>query len=153
MFRSMIARALLLMTILFGLTTGHVAADTPADVEQILRDIRQDRPVPTLAYLHQTASANADCASYQGTDRAIDIRVETHPNSARVASLLLQIPGADQTRQILPAVSRVLGPPHASDPKHSAYGWDWPTYRTASVHYVPGGSNQAGFTVVSLFYR
>lgn len=153
MFRSMIARTLLSMTLLFGLTSGRVAADTPADVEQVLRDIRQDRPVPTLAYLHQSASINADCASYQGTYHAIDITVETHPNSARVASLLLQIPGADQTKQILPAVSRVLGPPHASDPKHSAYGWDWPKYRAVSMHYAPSSSPHAGFTVVSLFYR
>jgi hypothetical protein len=48
---------------------------------------------------------------------------------------------------------RVIGPPHASEPKHSVYGWEWPAYRTASLHYAPGGGGQAGFTIVSLLYR
>ena len=151
--RPSIAHRILSTLFLFWLTIGRVAADPAAAVEQILREIRQDRPVPTLTYLHQTASINAACAYFQGQYRAIDITVETHPNSARVASLLLHIPGADQTQQILPAVSRVLGPPQASDPKHSTDGWEWPTYRTASVHFAPGGGGQPGFTVVSLFYR
>lgn len=153
MLMRVIVHPILSTMLLFCLSTGHLAAHPAADVEQILRAIRQDRPVPTLDYLRRAASINADCAYFRGQYRTIDITVETHSNSARVASILLHIPGADQTQQILPAVSRVLGPPQASDPKQSSYGWEWPTYRTASVHHAPGGDGQAGFTVVSLFYR
>jgi hypothetical protein len=34
-----------------------------------------------------------------------------------------------------------------------APSWDWPEYRAASLHYVPGGSGAPGQTIVSLFYR
>ncbi|WP_295408222.1 hypothetical protein [uncultured Thiocystis sp.] len=148
-----IALRILSTLFLFWLSAGRVVADPAADVEQILRVIRQDQPVPSLHYLRRAESINAACAYFRGQYRAIDITVETRPHSDSVASILLQIPGADQTQQILPAVSRVLGPPHASDPKQSTYGWAWPTYRTASVHYAPGGGGQAGFTVVSIFER
>ena len=148
-----LARTILLMLTLFWLAPLVAAADPAADVEQILRDIRQDQPMPTLDYLRQATPINRDCAYFQGEYRGIGITVETHPHSPRVASLLLQLPGPNQTRQLLPAVARVLGPPQASDPKHSVYGWEWAAYRTASLHYAPGGGGQAGFTIVSLFYR
>jgi hypothetical protein len=130
-----------------------LCADLAADVEQILRGIRQDQPVPKLDYLLGVEPINADCAYYRGQYHGIDVAVETHPNNNRVASVLLQLAGPDQTRLVLPAVTRVIGPPHSSDPKHSAYSWDWPDYRTASVHYAGGGAGNDGFTIVSLFYR
>lgn len=139
--------------ILVFLTGAAWCADLSADVELVLRDIRQDRPVPKLDYLRQAESINSDCAAYRGQYHGIDVTVETHPNNNRVASVLLQLAGPDQTRLVLPAVARVIGPPHASDPKHSAYSWDWPDYRTASVHYAGGGAGNDGFTIVSLFYR
>ncbi|TCT20153.1 hypothetical protein EDC35_10680 [Thiobaca trueperi] len=150
---AMTARHILLMLALCCLAPLAAMADPAADVEQILRDIRQDEPVPQRDDLRRVASINADCAYFEGEYRGIRITVETHPNSSRVASLLLQIPGPDQTRQILPAVARVLGSPQASDPKHAVYGWEWAAYRTASLHYAPGADGQAGFTIVSLFYR
>ena len=149
----MSARTLALLLTLFGFAPLVAVADPAADVERILRDIRQDEPAPKLDYLHRATPINADCAYFQGQYLGIEITVETHPNSSRVASLLLQLPGPDQTRQILPAVARVLGPPRTRDPRHSVYGWEWPAYRTASLHYAPGGGGQAGFTIVSLFYR
>lgn len=135
------------------LTFGAVQADPAAEVEQVLDSIRQDRPVPRLDYLHRVAPINPGCAAFEGRYGAVAIFVETHPDSPRVASLLLQIPGPDQTRALLPAVSRVLGPPHGQDRRQSVYGWDWPNYRAASLHYAPGGSGMPGLTIVSLFYR
>lgn len=128
-------------------------ADPVTDVEQVLRDIRQDQPVPSLDYLHPAAPMNPGCRAFEGWYGAVAIQVETHPDSPRVASLLLQIPGPDQTRALLPAVSRVLGAPHSQDRHQSVYGWDWPEYRAASLHYAPGGTGAPGLTIVSLFYR
>lgn len=145
-------RAVLTVTLVF-LTHAAVCADPATDVEQVLRDIRQDRPVPTLEYLQPVEPINADCAYYRGQYHGIDVTVETHPNNNRVASVLLQLAGPDQTRLVLPAVARVIGQPHASDPKHSTYSWDWPDYRTASVHYTRGRTAKDGLTIVSLFYR
>ncbi|MBK1718655.1 hypothetical protein CKO27_13565 [Thiocystis violacea] len=141
------------MIALILLTSRVVAADLAADVEKVLREIRQDQPIPELAYLRPAEPVNADCGYFLGRYRAIEISVETHPNSPRVASILLRIPGPDQTQWILPAVTRVIGPPHSSDPKQSIHGWEWPKYRTASVHYAGQGATDAGFTIVSLFYR
>ncbi len=156
-FRSSLASALsrgaLLFMALIFLHPPVFAADTAANVEQVLRDIRQDQPVPALDYLHRTESLNADSGYFSGRYGDIDITVETHPNSDRVSSILLQIAGPDRTREILPAVSRVIGPPSSNDRKHSIYGWEWPKYRTASVHYADGGGGKDGLTVVSIFYR
>lgn len=146
-------RCIILTIVLIILTTVAVAADIPVDVEKILQEIRQDQPVPTLDYLQQAKPINVDCAYYRGDYHGIAITVETHPKSHRVASVLLQITGADRTRQILPAVKRVIGPPRYSRPKESHYGWEWPNYRTASVHYAKGMKPGEGFTIVSLFYQ
>lgn len=146
-------RYIILIIALLMLTTTAIAADDSADVEKILREIPQDKPVPTLDYLERTKSINVDCAYYRGSYHGIEITVETHPKSSRVASVLLQIPGADQTRQILPAVTRVIGPPHYSKPKESHYGWEWANYRAASVHYAKGLKPGEGFTIISLFYQ
>ncbi|MGQ9659412.1 MAG: hypothetical protein ACUVQI_05615 [Thermochromatium sp.] len=139
--------------LLMLLTFGTVQADPIADVERILSDIRQDQPVPHLDYLHPVAPMNPGCALFEGRYDTIAIQVETHPDSLRVASLLLEIPGPDRTRALLPTVSRVLGPPHGQDRNPSSYSWNRPEYRTASLHYVPGGSGTPGQTIVSLFYR
>jgi hypothetical protein len=144
---------IILVIVLVMLTTVTIAADIPLDVEKILRDIRQDQPVPTLDYLQRAKSINVGCAYYRGDYNGIEITVETLPNSQRVASVLLQIPGMDRTQQILPAVKRVIGPPHYSSPKESRYGWEWPNYRTASFHYARGIKPGEGFTIVSLFYQ
>ena len=85
--------------------------------------------------------------------RDIGITVETHPNSDRVVSLLLQVPGPDRTKEIFPAVKRVIGPPRYVRPKKSEYGWEWADFRAASVHYVRGTNGKEGSTIVSLFYR
>jgi hypothetical protein len=146
-------RHIVLTIALIMLTAVSVAADIPADVEKILREIRQDQPLPTLDYLKQAKPINIDCAYYRGDYHGIGITVETHPNSQRVASVLLQLPGADRTGQILPAVRRVIGPPRYSRPKESRYGWEWPHYRTASVHYAKGIKPNEGLTIVSLFYQ
>lgn len=154
--RSTIRRiAILLATLVFTLFANTaVYADSEQDVEKILREIHQDQPVPKLDYLKQTKSINADSSYYQGRYNGIKVAVETHPNSTRVASILLSIEGPDQTRAILPAVIRVLGPPKTSDPKNDIYGWSWPGYRTASVHNAPNGdSGTKGMTTVSIFYR
>ena len=146
-------RGVVLTMALILATPAAVGADVAGDVEHVLRDIRQDSPVQKLDYLRRADPINADCAYYRGRYNGIDVTVETHPNSDRVASVLLKLPGPDQTRLILPAVTRVIGPPHASDRKQSNYGWDWPNYRTGSVHYAGGGATKEGFTIVSLFYR
>ena len=146
-------RGVVLTMALVVLTPAAVGADLAGDVEHVLRDIRQDSPVQKLDYLQRADPINAGCAYYRGRYNGIDVTVETHPNSDRVASVLLKLPGPDQTRLILPAITRVIGPPHASDPKQSNYGWDWPDYRTGSVHYAGGGATKEGFTIVSLFYR
>lgn len=146
-------RGLLLAMALVFIPHTAAHADRGLDVEQILRDIRQDQPVPTLAYLHKAEPINLDCAYYRGRYRGIEVTVETHPGSNRVASVLLQLPGPDQTHVVAPAVARVIGPPHGSDPKQSTYGWDWANYRSASVHYAKGGRPEEGLTIVSLFYR
>jgi hypothetical protein len=136
---------------MFG--SAALAGEIGADVEKILRDIRQDQPVPAVAYLTKAEPVNVDCTYYRGNYRDIEISVETHPNSQRVASILLQIPGPDRTKELLPAVKRVIGPPRASNPKQSEYGWEWPKYRTASLHYVKGAKPGEGSTIVSIFYR
>jgi len=146
-------RGVVLTTALLLLTHAAVCADLAVDLEKVLRDIRQDSPVPKLDYLQRADPINVDCAYYRGRYHGIDVTVETHPNSDRVASVLLKLAGPDQTRLILPAVARVIGPPHVSDRKQSNYGWDWSDYRTASVHYAGGGEAKEGFTIVSLFYR
>lgn len=146
-------RGIVLTAALVFLARGALCADHAANVEQVLRDVRLDHPVPKLDYLQQAQSINAECAYYRGRYQGIEVTVETHPNSNRVASVLLNLPGPDQTRLVLPAVARVLGPPHTSDAKQSTYGWDWPDYRTASVHYVGGGETGEGYTIVSVFYR
>ena len=148
-----LSRGALWSLLLIPLTFGIVQADPIAEVERILDDIRQDQPVPNLDYLHRVAPINPGCAAFEGQYGAIDIQVETHPDSPRVASLLLRIPGPDQTRALLPTVSRVLGAPHSQDRRQSVYGWDWPDYRAASLHYAAGGSGAPGQTIVSLFYR
>lgn len=146
-------RGLLLATTLVFIPPVAAHTDRALDVEQILRDIRQDHPVPTLDYLREVEPINIECAYYRGDYQGIEVSVETHPQSNKVASILLQIPGSNQTRRIVDAVARVIGPPHVSDPEQSHYGWDWPNYRTASVHYAAGGEIQSGLTVVSFFYR
>jgi len=142
-----------LAVILFMLPLAAIAADVSADVEKVLREIRQDKPVPSLDYLRRGEPINADCAYWRGAYRGIAITVETHPGSDRVASLLLEIPGADRTKEIFPAVRRVIGPQRYKKPKQSEYGWEWPDFRTASLHYVKGARPGEGTTVVSLFYR
>lgn len=144
---------LLFATALVLIPQAAAHADLARAVEQILRDIRQDHPVPVLDYLQGVEPINPGCAYYRGHSRGIEVTVETQPGSRKVASVLLQIPGPDRTPLVVPAVARVIGPPHASDPKQSTYGWDWPNYRSASVHYVGGGAQQEGLTIVSLFYR
>jgi hypothetical protein len=139
------------MIIMLGYTA--VASDIPADVEKILREIRQDQPVPALSYLKRAKSINQGCAYYRGNYNGIEITVETHLDSNRVSSVLLQISGEDRTKQVLPAVKRVIGSPRYSSPKESQYGWEWPKYRSASVHYVRGDKSGEGITVVSLFYQ
>lgn len=146
-------RGLILLAVLSTVVPGARGADVAADVGHILGAVRQDSAVPKLDYLQASQPINADCAYYLGRYRDIEIKVETHPNSNRVASILLEIPGGDQTRLVLPAVSKVLGPPHSRDPKHSAYGWEWPDFRTASVHYAAGEKGKNGLTIVSIFYR
>ena len=148
-----LSRGALWSLLLIPLTFGIVQADPIAEVERILDDIRQDQPVPNLDYLHHVAPINPGCAAFEGQYGSVAIQVETHPDSLRVASLLLRIPGPDQTRALLPAVSRVFGAPHSQDRRQSVYGWDWPDYRAASLHYAPGGSGAPGQTIVSLFYR
>ncbi len=135
------------------LGTPALAGEIGADVEKILRDIRQDQPVPAVTYLTKTEPVNVNCTYYRGNYQGIKISVETHPNSQRVASVLLQIPGPDRTKQVFPAVKRAIGPPRSSNPKKSEYGWEWPNYRTASLHYAKGAGSGTGTTVVSLFYR
>ncbi len=129
------------------------AGDVGGDVEKMLREIRQDKPVPSVPYLKKAEPMNAGCAYYRGSYHGIRVAVETHPNSNRIASILLKIPGPDRTRQILPAVTGVIGPPRSRNPKASEYGWEWPNYRTASVHYTKGTKSGQGYTIVSLFYR
>ncbi|PKN96248.1 MAG: hypothetical protein CVU43_21675 [Chloroflexi bacterium HGW-Chloroflexi-5] len=153
MFRKLICRCTILTAVTIMLVSVAFASDIPADVERILREIRQDQPAPALSYLKSAKSVNHGCAYYRGTYNGIAITVETHPDSNRVASVLLKIPGADVTKNILPAVKRVIGPPRYSSPKESQYSWEWPKYRSASVHYVRGGKPGYGFTIVSLFYR
>jgi len=140
--------ALISALLLFFFSSMALAADA-ADVEQILSDIRQDKPVPRLDYLKKALPINADSAYFTGNFKDIEIAVECHPNSNKVASVLIKIPGGDQTRAILPAVSRVIGKPHASDRKNSQYSWTWKNYRTGSLHYVAGER----ITIVSLFYQ
>lgn len=148
-----LSRGALWSLLIMLLTFGTVQADPIAEVERILDDIRQDRPVPRLDYLHPVAPMNPGCALFEGQSGTVTLQVETHPDSLRVASLLLQIPGPDQTRALLSTVSRVLGPPHSQDRYQSSYSWDWPEYRAASLHYAPGGSGAPDQTIVSLFYR
>ena len=81
--------------------------------------------------------------------QGIEISVETHPNSRRVASILLEIAGPDRTKLVFPAVKRTIGSPRSSNPKKSEYGWEWPNYRTASLHYAKGAKPGEGSTVVS----
>ncbi|OQA34949.1 MAG: hypothetical protein BWY57_00099 [Betaproteobacteria bacterium ADurb.Bin341] len=147
LFRKSLALASALL--LFFLASITLAADVASDVEKILIDIRQDQPVPKLDYLKKAAPINADSAYYQGNYKGIEIAVEAHPNSNKVASILLKITGADQTRAILPAVSRAIGKPHHSSPKNSQYSWTWKKYRTGSLHYDAGER----LTIVSLFYQ
>lgn len=135
--------------LLFFLTPIVLAADVASDVKQILTDIRQDQPVPKLDYLKKAPPINADSAYFLGSYKGIEIAVEAHPNSNKVASILLKIPGGDQTRAVLPAVSRAVGKPHHSDRKNSQYGWTWKKYRTGSLHYVAGER----ITIVSLYYQ
>lgn len=144
-----------ILTLGLALVTAVVlaAADLARDVEHVLREIRQDAPLPTLSYLQPAESINADSAYFQGRYGDIAISVETLPGSDRVASILLKIRGPDRTREILPAVSRLIGPPHSSAPDQSIYGWEWPKYRAASVHYAGGGTGRDGATIVSIFYR
>lgn len=147
-----VLRAALLTSALLLLTTGLSLADPVTDVATVLREVRQDQPLPELLYLQRAAPMNPDSGYFKGRYGAIDISVETHPGSDRVAAILLEIPGPDRTRQLLPAVSEVLGPPSSSDPRHGIYGWEWPEFRAASLHYATAGGN-AGLTVVSIFYR
>lgn len=126
-----------------------ICADIASNVEKILKDIRQDQPLPKLDYLNKATRMNEDSAYATGRYQDIEVTVECHPNSAKVASVLLRIPGLDQTRKILPAVTRVIGKPHQSDRKASQYAWEWPKYRTGSLHYDAGER----MTIVSLFYR
>ncbi len=141
-----------LILILFA--NGVVFADTVSDVGKILHDIRQDQPVPDLAYLKRVKPMNNDSAYYKGRYNGIEVAVETHPNSNMVASILIKVPGPDRTGDVLPVVTRVLGPPHSSDRNNHIYSWAWPTYRTASVHYAKNdGPDAAGTTIISLFYR
>ncbi|PKN84519.1 MAG: hypothetical protein CVU51_10385 [Deltaproteobacteria bacterium HGW-Deltaproteobacteria-1] len=153
MFWKLICRCIILTAVTIMLVSAAFASDIPADVDRILREIRQDQPVPALSYLKRAKSVNVDCTYYRGSYNGIEITVETHPDSNRVASVLLRIPGPDMTKNILPAVKRVIGPPRYSSPKESQYGWEWPKYRSASVHYAGGGKPGYGFTIVSLFYR
>lgn len=139
--------------ILAVLLIGNATADTATDVEQVLRVVRQDQPVPSLDDLHRIAPINPGCTAFEGQYGSVTIQVETHPDSPRVASLLLQIPGPDQTRALLPAVSRRLGTPHSQDRHQSVDCWDWPEYRAASLHDAPGGSGAPGLTILSLFDR
>ena len=133
--------------------TAALAGEIGADVEKILQDIRQDQPVPAVKYLKKAEPMNVDCTYYRGDYQGIEISVETHPNSQRVASILVQIPGPDRTKQVFAAVKRAIGPPRSSNPKRSEYGWEWPNYRTASLHYAKGAGSGTGATVISLFYR
>lgn len=150
----------ILIGLIFGLSflivipgVGVLAGEIGADVEKILRDIRQDQAVPAVVYLKKAEPMNIDCTYYRGNYQGIEISVETHPNSQRVASILLQIPGPDRAKQIFPAVKRAIGPPRSSNLKRSEYGWEWPNYRTASLHYTKGVKPGEGSTVVSIFYR
>lgn len=153
MLKKLICTCITLMAIAMIMAPVAVSSDIPADVEKMLREIRQDGPVPALSWLKRAKSVNVGCAYYRGNYNRIAVTVETHPDSNRVASILLQIPGEDRTKQILPAVKRVIGPPRHSSPKESQYSWDWPKYRSASVHYISGGKSGEGFTIVSLFYQ
>lgn len=153
MLKKRICNCIMLMAIAMMLEPAAVASDIPADVEKMLREIRQDQSLPTLSYLKRAKSINHGCAYYRGNYNGIEITVETHPDSNRVASVLLQIFGEDRTKQVLPAVKRVIGPPRYSSPKESQYGWEWPKYRGASVHYISGRKSGEGFTIVSLFYQ
>lgn len=129
-------------------------ADTAGNVEMLLRELRQDRPLPKVPYLKRVKSMNAGCPYYQGQYRGIEVAVELS-ESAKVTSVLLCIPRANRTREILPAVIRVLGRPHHSDTKNSAWSWEWPNYRFASVHYAPSAKVDATWwdTIVSVGYR
>lgn len=142
-----------LLLILALVATGAFAADISSAVEKILRDIRQDQPVPDLDYLNRVEPVNVDCASFRGSYQGMEIFVETHPKNNLAASVLLQIPGADQTQKILSAVINVIGPPHYREPEKSHFAWDWGNYRSASLHYIEGNKTDEGFTIVSLFYR
>ncbi|MHB8137409.1 MAG: hypothetical protein ACYDGO_03365 [Smithellaceae bacterium] len=146
-------RCVILTLILIMLVPVAAASDFSADVEKILWEIRQDQPVPVISYIQQAKSINVGCDYYRGNYNGIEITVETHPNSHRVASVLLQIPGMDRTKNILPAVKSVIGPPRLSSPKKSHYSWEWPKYRTASIHYAKGSKPGEGLTIISLFYQ
>jgi hypothetical protein len=148
--RGVVLAAALLFVLL---TNTAVCAGIAGDVEKILRDIPQDRPLAKPGYLKRTKSINADSAYYKGFFNGIEVAVETHPNSTLVASVLLKIPGPDQTSKILPAVTSILGSPHYTDKKKSDYSWQWPKYRAASLHYVGNGGPNDRFTIVSLYYQ
>jgi hypothetical protein len=144
---------LFVLVLLFMPLFPAMATGLAGTVEKILREVRQDQPVPSVDYLKKGEPVNIDCTSYRGDYQGVRISVETHPNSQRVSSVLLEIAGPDRTKEILPAVKRVIGPPRTSSPKQSQYSWEWPKYRTASLHYVRGKGPGEGLTVVSLFYR
>jgi hypothetical protein len=148
-----VCRWIMLLFVTMMLVSSAIASDVSADVEKILREIRQDQPVPALSWLKHVKPINVGCAYYRGNYSGIEVTVETHPDSARVGSVLLEISGSNLTKQILPAVKRVIGPPCHSSPKEFQYSWEWPKYRSASVHYVRGGKSGDGVTVVSLFYQ
>jgi hypothetical protein len=145
--------AIVLTIVLTMLPLAAGAGDISGDVEKVLRQIHQDRPVPSLDYLRKVEPINAGCACYRGVYRGIAITVETHQDSDRVASLLLEIPGPDRTKEVFPAVRRVIGPERYRKPKQSEYGWEWSDFRTASVHYVKGTGPDKGVTVVCRLYR
>lgn len=144
-------KVLLLAICALLLSFGQVArcSDVAADVEKIMKDIRQDQPLPKLDYLKKTRPMNVGSDYYNGRYNGIEIAVENHPHSNKVSSLLIKIRGPNQTRELLPTVSRIVGKPHHSNPKKSNYFWEWKNYRSCSLHYEPGES----LTIVSLFYQ
>jgi hypothetical protein len=145
-------RATLALGLLVLLALSSPAAATTAqDVDSLLAVLRQDRPLPALAWLQRTEALNPGFNHYRGHWRGMEVEVETRAPSRGTAelvySLIVTVPKRNCAAQLRPIVIGHYGRPQAADPGAARWSWDRGNYRFIELFY------QFGDTHLSIGYR
>ena len=125
-----------LLLCLMLLCSREAWADTVGDVEMLLRQIRLGQTLPKFKWLKKLPPLDPGLDVWRGKLRNIEVVVESYTKSGKIFVCELKVPGGDRTKELLPAVTAVYGPP---DPlKGVSYTWKKDHWYVAMTYWPQG---------------